>query len=204
MVAVSESHERALKTVIRRIVPALFMHQQPWAVLGSTASSLQGLPVEPPDIDIATSIPGAYLISGCLIDYMRNPVRYGETENYASHFGIFDVEGVRVEVMGDLVIRGVGGVIDTTEHFTRWSEKVRVVKVDGIPVPCVPLEWQLVANLIIGRYDRSQAIAEFFASHPYDAAFVEDICSDERLLPPVRERVRTLLRLDETSRTPAG
>lgn len=204
MVAMSEAHQRALRTLIRRIVPALFMHQQPWALIGSTASSLQGLPVEPPDIDIATSIPGAYLISGCLIDYMRNPVRYGETENYASHFGIFDIEGVRVEVMGDLIIRGVGGVIDTTEHFTRWSEKVRVVNVDGIGVPCVPLEWQLVANLIIGRYDRSHAIAEHFAAHPYDAAFVDDICNDARLLPPVRERVKTLLRLDEVSQTTTG
>lgn len=204
MDAMSAQHKRALTTVIRRIVPALFMHQQPWALVGSTASSLQGLPVDPPDIDIATSVPGAYLISGCLIDYMRNPVRYGETENYASHFGIFDVDGIRVEVMGDLIIRGLGGVIDTAEHFARWSEKVRMVKVDGTPVPCVPLEWQLVANLIIGRYDRSQLIAEFFSEHLYDAAFVEDICRDERLLAPVRERVRSLLRLDEGTRAAAG
>ncbi len=200
----NQQHRRALNIVLRRIVPALFKHQQPWALLGSTASSLQGLPVEPPDIDVATTVPGAYLVSGCLIDYMRNPVRYGETENYASHFGIFDIEGVRVEVMGDLIIRGEGGVIDTSLHFTRWSDKVRVVDVDGIAAPCVPLEWQLVANLIIGRYDRSQLIAEFFQTHPYDRKFVEDICADENLRPPVRDRVRDLLRLEPTPPVPAG
>ncbi len=197
-----EEHALALRTVLRRIVPAMFMHQQPWALLGSTASCLQGLPVEPPDIDIATTLAGAYLMSGCLIDAMRAPVRYGETPNYASHFGVFEVLGRRVEVMGDLIIRGPDGVIDTREQFARWSDKVRTVKVDGISVPCVPLEWQLVANMLIGREDRVPIIAEHFRTHPFDRRFVEDICSDPRLGEPIRERVHALVSLAEAQHFP--
>ncbi len=185
-------HHHALVTVLHRIVPAMFKHQQPWALLGSTGSHLQGLPVEPPDIDIATTLAGAYLMAGCLIDYMRAPVRYGQTPNYASYFGVFEVDGVRVEVMGNLVVSGEDGVIDTVEHFARWNDRVRLVKVDGMNVPCVPLEWQLVANLLIGRVERAQIIADFFQQHPFDRKFVEDICSDDRLGAPIRERIGLL------------
>ena len=35
--------------------------------------------------------------------------------------------GVKVEVMGDLIIRCADGMINASDHFARWSDKVRVL-----------------------------------------------------------------------------
>ena len=51
--------------------------------------------------------------------------------------------------MGDLVIRVADGVIDATQHFARWSDKVRLIHFEEHHIPVVPLEWQLVANVLL-------------------------------------------------------
>jgi hypothetical protein len=179
----SASHD-ALVAIMRCIIPSMFKAQQPWALVGSTASVLQGLPdYQPPDIDLATTMSGAYIMSGCIggAGGTLRPVSYSVRLPYASHFGIFEVKGVKVEVMGELVIRCNDGVIDLSDHWARWSDEVRVIELDGMHIPVVPLEWQAVANALLGRQDRVDATAAYLREHGFDRAFTLELLADHRL-----------------------
>ena len=190
----TEGVRRALSACLRAIIPTMFRAQQPWAVMGSTASVLQGMPnYTPPDIDLVTTRDGAYIMSGSIggLGATVRQVSFSESDRYASHFGIFEVLDVKVEVMGDLVIRVPDGHIDVTEHFARWSDKVRLIHFGEDHIPVAPLEWQLVANVLLSRPERSTGIADFLLEHGYDRPFLEALLADtghgERTIATVRE-----------------
>jgi hypothetical protein len=196
----TEEVRRALSACIHAIIPTMFRAQQPWAVMGSTASVLQGIcNYTPPDIDLVTTRDGAYMMSGSIggLGATVHQVGYSESDRYASHFGIFEVLGVKVEVMGDLIIRVADGHIDATEHFARWSDKVRLIHFEEYHIPVVPLEWQLVANVLLSRPERSTGIADYLLEHGYDRAYLEALLVDaghgERTIRMVRE----IMHLDE-------
>ena len=96
----------ALAVVLEHIVPAMFKAQQPWALMGSLASVLQGMPgYSPPDIDLVTTMEGAYIMEGAIsaCGATVRPVQKSSAGPYTSYFGIFEVNSIKVEVMGDLV-----------------------------------------------------------------------------------------------------
>ena len=190
----------ALHTIMHCIIPSMFKAQQPWALVGSTASVLQGLPdYNPPDIDLATTMEGAYIMEGCIASYgaITRPVSYSVRLPYASYFGIFEVDGVKVEVMGALIIRCIDGVIDLADHWARWSDNVRVREVDGMHIPLVPLEWQLVANIMLGRESRAGDIARYMLAAGYDRRFLSTLLTDQRIGARTIDGVREALRLDD-------
>src|SRR3990170_6356544 len=179
-----------LVRVLRLVAPSLDRQGLPWALVGSSASYLQGLRCLPKDIDLAANREGAYLMGDLLAPYAIRPVAFSETERYASHFGIFALDGVNVEVMGDLLVRGEDEHIDLAEHYVRWNREVRHVHVGELEVPVAPLEWQLVAYALLGRDDRVADLAAHFRAHPYDRAFLDEIMSDPHLSPRTLGRVR--------------
>lgn len=196
----TERVRRALSACVQAIIPTMFRAQQPWAVMGSTASVLQGIPnYTPPDIDLVTTRDGAYIMSGSIggLGATVRQVSYSESDRYTSHFGIFEVLDVRVEVMGDLVIRVADGHIDTTEHFARWSDKVRLLHFEQYHIPVAPLEWQLVANVLLSRPERSTGIADFLLDHGYDRPFLEALLQDKNHGERTTATVREMMHLDD-------
>ena len=190
----------ALGSVVHTIIPSMFKAQQPWAVMGSTASVLQGIPnYVPPDIDLVTTMEGAYIMSGAVghAGTVIHQVSYSESARYVSHFGIFEVQGVKVEIMGDLIIRVADGVINATDHFARWSDKVRLLHFEDAHIPVVPLEWQLVANVMLGRPERSHGIADFLLEHGYDHAYLRALLEDPQLGPRTIKESREMVHLDD-------
>lgn len=195
----TEGVRGALSACINAIIPTMFRAQQPWAVMGSTASVLQGIPnYTPPDIDLVTTRDGAYIMSGSIggLGATVRQVSYSESDRYASHFGIFEVLDVKVEVMGDLVIRVADGHIDVTEHFARWSDKVRLIHFGEHHIPVAPLEWQLVANVLLSRPERSTGIANFLLEHGFDRAFLEALLDDKSHGTRTIATVREMMHLD--------
>lgn len=189
----------ALRSVARQVVPAMFKSQQPWALMGSTASVLQGIDsYTPPDIDLVTTRDGAYIMQGAVAacGATVRPVSWSVSPPYESHFGIFEVEDVKVEVMGDLIIRCDDGVIDAAEHFARWSDKVRVLHFEGFHIPVVRLEWQLVANVLLRRPERSIGIAELLMGRGYDREYVDALLADRHIGERTIDTVRRMLRVD--------
>jgi hypothetical protein len=195
----TERVRNALYSVVRQVVPAMFKSQQPWALMGSTCSVLQGINgYSPPDIDLVTTMQGAYTMQGAVAacGATVRPVSWSVSPPYESHFGIFEVDDVKVEVMGDLIIRCDDGVIDAAEHFARWTDKVRVLHFKGYHIPVVRLEWQLVANVLLRRPERSIGIADLLLRSSYDRAYVDALLSDRHIGERTISTVRRMLQVD--------
>jgi len=189
----------ALYSVVRQVVPAMFKSQQPWALMGSTCSVLQGIDgYSPPDIDLVTTMQGAYIMQGAVAGCGATvrPVSWSVAPLYESHFGIFEVDDVKVEVMGDLVIHCDDGLINAAEHFARWSDKVRVLHFQGYHIPVVRLEWQLVANVLLRRPERSIGIVELLLRRGYDREYVDALLADRQIGERTIATVRRMLQLD--------
>lgn len=189
----------ALVSVMRQVVPAMFKSQQPWALMGSAASVLQGLDgYSPPDIDLVTTMEGAYIMAGSVASCGATvrPVSYSVSAPYESHFGIFEVEGVKVEVMGNLIIRCADGMINASDHFARWSDKVRVVHFEEFHIPLVRLEWQLVANVLLQRPERSSGVAELLLKRGFDRPYLDALLEDRQNGDRTIATVRKMLNLD--------
>jgi hypothetical protein len=195
----TEPIRNALRVISRSIIPSMFKAQEPWALMGSTASVLQGVDnYSPPDIDLVTTMNGAYIMEGCVGNEGATvrPVSFSVAPLYASHFGIFEVAGVKVEVMGDLVIKCDDGMISVVDHFARWSDKVKLVHFDEYHLPVVPLEWQLVANVMLRRPERSVPIAELLLRRGFDRPFVDNLLADQQHGARTIATVREMLRLE--------
>jgi hypothetical protein len=187
----------ALATIMQSIIPSMFKAQQPWAVMGSLASVLQGMPdYTPPDIDLVTTQKGAYIMEGCIGAYGATirPVSLSTGGPYTSHFGVFEIQGVKVEVMGDLIIQCDDGALRAEDHWSRWSDKVRVLHFRRMHIPVVPLEWQIVANALLRRPERVAGCARRLLDAGYDREYLDELLKDqqygERTIAMVREALR--------------
>ncbi len=189
----------ALREVLHAIIPSMFKSQQPWAIMGSTASVLQGIPdYTPPDVDLTTTQDGAYIMQGAVghVGSMIRPTAFSVREPYASYFGIFEVHNVKVEIMGDLVIEVRDGRIDVKDHWSRWSDKVRLLHFENMHVPVIPLEWQLVANTLLERPERTSGIVHFLDEHGFDRPYLQALLEDRQLGQRTITSVRKAMRLD--------
>lgn len=177
----------------------MFKAQQPWALMGSTASVLQGIPdYQPPDVDFTTTMEGAYIMQGAIAHngVMIRPVGFSVREPYASYFGVFEIDGVKTEVMGDLIIKCDDGAIDVKDHWSRWSDKVRILHFEDLHVPVIPLEWQLVANTLLQRPERINGIVAFLHEHGFDAVYLKSLLNDRTLGERTIDAVREVMHLD--------
>jgi hypothetical protein len=110
-----------------------------WAVSGSLALALYGLPVVPKDIDLQTDRAGADAIARLLGAYQVYPpgLHLG-VRLMRSYLGQYRVEGVVVEVMGDLEYQSVNGSWHNAPDFKLQR---RTLEYLGISVPVVSLEY---------------------------------------------------------------
>jgi ADP-ribose pyrophosphatase YjhB (NUDIX family) len=135
---------RALETISTKLA-----HEQVrWALVGSTNLALHGINVIPGDIDIISDRESAYRIGSLLRHSEVTPVTNAQSEDMRSYLGKYLIEGVEVEVMGD-VWRKVG------QEWTNISEWVLSaparVRVGEVDLPCCPLEKELIAYEISAR-----------------------------------------------------
>lgn len=127
-----------------------------WALTGSVAFALRGLDVSPPgDIDVQTDAAGAYEIERLLAEYSGRPVRLSEAENIRSHFGALQIEGVTVEIMGDIQHKRPDGT---------WTEPVAIpaqrewVEVNDLRFPVLSLAYEAEAYRRIGRKETARRL----------------------------------------------
>ena len=77
------------------------------------------------------------------------------SERIRSHFGAAEIDGVSVEIMGDIQKRTEGGAWDEPPNLMRLS---RTVLVDDVPAPVLSLEYEYEAYLKLGRLDKALMI----------------------------------------------
>jgi hypothetical protein len=69
---------------------------------GSVGFALQGVLIEPKDIDIQTDERGAYEIERRLSEFVTKRVTFFSPERIRSHFGELMIDEIKVEIMGDI------------------------------------------------------------------------------------------------------
>ncbi len=126
-----------------------------WAITGSLGFALQGVPVEPNDIDIQTDKRGAYEIERHFSKFITKSVAFSSTEKIRSHFGELVIDGIKVEIMGDIQKRNEDGewnIHIDLEHYRR------VVEVEEMRIPVLSLEYEYQAYLKMGRRDKAEML----------------------------------------------
>jgi S-adenosylmethionine-dependent methyltransferase len=137
------------RAVLRRIARRLDEAGVAYTVVGGASAALQGVPLPVKDLDLETNVGGAYRFQTLFADCAVEPVVLRESETYRSHLGRFDLDGVKVEVMGDLHRREAGGWVPTA------AQTGRAVDLDGLPVRVSWLEEGTLAYVRRGRLERA-------------------------------------------------
>lgn len=120
--------------------------------------ALQGVPVQNHDVDIQTDKDGAYQIERRFSEYVIKPVCCSVSERIRSHFGALEIDGIKVEIMGDIQKR-----LDNQG----WEEPVKVecyrrwVEIDGMRIPVLSLEYEYQAYLKLGRSDKAEMLRDW-------------------------------------------
>ena len=120
--------------------------------------ALQGMDLEIHDIDLQTDQRGAYEIERLLAEYMVTAVQSSISERMRSHFGALEMDGIKVEIMGD-VQKLLDGQV--------WEEPVKVAKhrhwvnFEGMQIPVLSLEYELQAYRKLGRKERADKIEKW-------------------------------------------
>lgn len=141
--------------VLRKINERLNNTSINWAVTGSLGFALQGVPIEPNDIDIQTDKRGAYEIERHFSEFVTKRVTFSSTERIRSHFGELMIDGIKVEIMGDIQKRNKDG---SWEKPVSLEYHKRVVEVEGMKVPVLSLEYEYKAYLKLGRVDKAEML----------------------------------------------
>lgn len=152
MQEIPSRHGRAL----RELMATFDELERPWALTGSTSFALQGVPLEPDDIDVQTDRVGALEMGRLLSEHSHTPISQHTSDSVRSWFGRFELAGVEIEIIGDLE-RRVGetwvGPIDVSDHLT-------TVDWEGLEVPVLELSYEAEAYAQLGRSDRARLLSE--------------------------------------------
>lgn len=147
--------DQHLRHVIHDIVVRLADLHTAWSLIGSANLALQGVEVGPRDIDLLTTLDGAYLIEGSMQEFVLSPVAWKETRRFAAHRGELRISGVQVEVLGGLENR-----IPPEDLWTeRHGLSARTWLADGgLRIPVMPLTQELHAYIAMGKLDTAEKI----------------------------------------------
>jgi hypothetical protein len=126
-------------------------------VTGSLNFTLQGLPLTPHDIDIQTDEAGAYEIGRRFAPYMTRKVMFSSTERICSHFGAILIDGISVELMGDIQKRLSDGSWEDPVDLDRHT---LFVAFEDIDVPVLSLQYEAQAYRKLDRLERAQMLQE--------------------------------------------
>jgi hypothetical protein len=146
--------------VLRQLYARLNAANVNWAVTGSLGFALQGVPVDAiHDIDLQSDESGVYEIERLFAESVIRRVGLSSANNIRSHFGALSIDGIKVELMGD--------VAKQPDDNSDWEEPVdleqvkRYVQVDEMRVPVLDLEYEYQAYLKMGRTAKAQMLREW-------------------------------------------
>jgi len=129
-----------------------------WAVTGSLGMVLHGMQMEIHDIDIQTDKEGAYEIERRLVNSLVKIVHFRASERIRSYFGAFEINGIKIEVMGDmqhLVTDQTWGkpvAIETCRDFVEHAD---------MHIPVISLSHEVEAYQFYGRPEKAEKIKDF-------------------------------------------
>jgi hypothetical protein len=149
-----------LLDVLRTLYQRLNRTDINWAITGSLCFALQGVPMnEIHDIDLQSDAASAYEIERLFADNVIRKVELSSAHNIRSHFGALLIDGVKVELMGDVEKR--------LNEASDWEGPVDLkrvkhyVQVDEMRVPVLDLEYEYQAYLKMGRTAKAKVLRDW-------------------------------------------
>ena len=94
------------------------------------------------------------------------------------------------------------GLYQAREIVTSHGGRMEIASLEGrgttvtLHIPVVPLEWQIIANAMLGRDDRVDALAAHLLRCGYDRDYMANLFADPRIGARTIDRVRRALRFD--------
>ena len=128
-----------------------------WAIGGSLGMALQGVDVDARDIDLVTDGAGAYEIERLFADGVERPVCLSSSKRVRSHFGTLRIDGVTVEIIGDMQHHLDDGAWSDPTRLDAGSF-LRHVSIEGMSIPVMPLEYEYWSYLKMGRVERAEML----------------------------------------------
>jgi len=144
-------------SALRVLIACLPLNEINWALTGSTSHALQGVPVEPHDIDVQTDETGAGKAAEALAAYCVSPPCWTESQRIRSLLGKYAIEGIEIELMGALQKRKPDGSWGTP---TDPAEHRRIVPLEDLAVPVLTLEYEATAYAELGRHERAELLRQ--------------------------------------------
>lgn len=124
--------------VLRKICERLSNTGINWALTGSCSFALQGIDVEPHDIDVQTNKTGAYKIENLFSEFLTSKIVFSSAERIRSYFGVLMIDEIKVEIMGD---------IEILREDRSWEEPIdlnlhkQIVEVEEMKIPVISLDY---------------------------------------------------------------
>lgn len=112
----------------------------PLILSGSTSLYLQGVDIEVNDVDIVTDYNGAKYLNEILEEYCIKEMEYSVTEKYKSYFGIYNIDGVKVDVTGEFQYKLKNGEWSKPNH----TNEIRYCKYNDVNIQVLKLEQELI------------------------------------------------------------
>lgn len=150
------------KPGLESILLAVSASKATWVFTGSLGMALQGLPVQVHDIDIQTTMRGAYAFEQYLKAWMLNPVCYRASDHFRSHFGKGRVRDVDFEIMGDLRLKLSDDTwrkrLDLRQHrcWVSWQEW---------QVPVLSIAYEIEAYAAMGRIEKVAILKDWLTKN---------------------------------------
>ena len=129
-----------------------------WVLTGSASFALQGLPLEVNDIDIQTDKVGAYKIEHLFSEFIVKKVNLSSTEKIRSHFGALMIDGIKVEIMGDIQKRSKNGQWEQPVDLQKHKQ---FVDIEDMHIPVLSLEYEYQAYLKLGRVEKAKLLRQW-------------------------------------------
>jgi hypothetical protein len=145
-------------SALRVLITCLPLKEINWALTGSTSHALQGVPVEPHDIDVQTDEAGVWKAAEALAAYCVSPPCWTESQTIRSLLGKYAIEGIEIELIGALQKRKPNGSWGTP---TDPAEHRRVVEFEDLAIPVLTLEYEAVAYAELGRHERAELLRQY-------------------------------------------
>ncbi|WP_166239336.1 hypothetical protein [Paenibacillus turpanensis] len=164
---------------------------------GSCGLALQGvtLEAEPRDIDIYVDRESVHAVYERFQDCCYDQPREDETPIYRSVLSHYELQGVKIELVGDFRVRTEQASYRVEVEELLWSYASLSSYQDG-KLRLMPLEHELVFNVLRGRPDRYQAIAEVLARRTHNGntnPLLAEIASRNRFSDLFQGQLDTLL-----------
>jgi hypothetical protein len=126
-----------------------------WAVMGSLSHALQGLKIQPNDIDISTDRRGANRIEQLLEPHVTRPVTHSQADGVRSHLGELTLHGVKIQIIGDM---------ETSTDNRTWTplthDHPHIIMVAGAPIPVRTLDQEVDTYIRLNRMERVERLRE--------------------------------------------